>query len=78
MRAITRMTDADRVRRATRSGRSMLGPTELAKCEHGRGYSYRWAWRIGETIEDGDVEIVSHSCNLCWPDDDTPDADGGA
>ena len=63
----THYNDADRVRLATRRDNTMLGPSERAHCDHGKIYSYRWTWRVGETPETGECEYISQRCKKCGP-----------
>jgi len=59
------LSDVERERLAVRAGSRMRGPWEQGHCEHGRLYSYRWVWRVGEGPEDGEVELGSARCKLC-------------
>lgn len=56
-------SDSDRVRLAQTAHHRYVGPRELAQCEHGRFYSYRWVW--SDSIENGDAEILRRRCQLC-------------
>lgn len=60
------MTDAERMREATRSGARMLGPVERQRCStHPRRWeSYRWTWPVGARPESGDAECVRR-CGAC-------------
>lgn len=57
MAAHSHLSDADRIRLATRDGDKMIGPKERSRCEkHRRRWNiYRWVWQMpapGETHED--------------------------
>jgi len=69
------MTDADRIARATLRGSRMLGPVERQRCpRHPRRWvSYRWTWRAGSSIEDGDTETV-RDCTACVDEERSSEA----
>lgn len=64
------LTDAERIRHATKSGRRMLGPFERERCsKHKRRWiTFRWTWDADEdqqaAIECGEPEIV-RGCGTC-------------
>lgn len=72
------MNDDDRVRLATPSGGSMLGPTERERCSkhRTRWVLYRWIWDAGEggDISGGHPEVV-RSCAQCVADAEQEDLD---
>lgn len=81
MPGVTTYDDADRARLAILSpkGTRWLGPREVARCEHGRFYGYRWNAPRDFDVDDrptrasfesGDVEALGGSCRKCHPEDD--------
>ncbi len=60
------MTDADRIARATQSGRRMLGPAERQRCHYHprRWMIYRWTWAVDDGPDGGDAEVV-RGCAAC-------------
>lgn len=66
------MTDADRVRLATSSGRLLLGPCERQRCaKHPRRWEiYRWRWPVDAGPDAGDVEVV-RSCLACSEEEES-------
>jgi len=65
------LNDEQRVAQAKeiRPGR-FAAPWEPGYCDHGRLYSFRWTWRAGESIEDGEPEIGSRKCRKCCAEDE--------
>jgi hypothetical protein len=77
----THYTDDDRARLATLSpkGTQWLGPREVARCQHGRFYGYRWnashdsdesGRPTRASFESGDIESLGGSCRICYPPED--------
>lgn len=81
MSGVTNYGDEDRCRLATLTpkGTRWLGPKEVARCEHGRFYGFRWnaprdfdvdGRPTPDSFSSGDLEARGGSCRKCHPEDD--------
>lgn len=81
MPGVTSYDDEDRACLATLAppGDRWLGPKEVARCEHGRFYGFRWSAPrdfdaegrpTRASFESGDIEALGGQCQACSPKED--------